>query len=112
MGFVAFGGSSVRGLKHMGVAARWDYSKNKKIFYFYLFLLHLKRQQNMRFAINPYPHGFKMSPFLYGGREGWILPPYGNHKRWTAILTKLCIMQGSDVKNMCCVFLFQKKLDL
>ena len=51
------------------------------------------------------PTAFKMSSFP---RRGRFYPHYGNHSRWTAVLTKLCMMQGSGVRNICWVFLFQK----
>ena len=34
--------------------------------------------------------------------------PYGNHSRWTDILTRLCKMLGSDVRKLRWVFVYQQ----
>ena len=39
-----------------------------------------------------------------GGGAGRFCLRFGNHSRWTTILTKLCVMQTSDEK-VCKVFL-------
>ena len=51
------------------------------------------------------PTAFEMSSFAGGGR---FRLTYGNHSRCTAIFSQLCIMQGSDVRNICWVFYFKK----
>ena len=66
---------------------------------------HINKKIEIVALLTVIPTAFKMSSFP---RRGGFCPHYGNHSRWTAVLTKLCMMQCSDVRNMCWVFLFQK----